>query len=119
MLPDCPIDCADRCTHHSFSFGSQQYFQILRVFYVRRLVAEKSHYFMLNYVTFTPVQLLPGPPTNVDYERMKQTIIRVMAWLKAAGCRSAYAEISTISRYPQYIRKISAGFPQNLISIPD
>lgn len=85
LLADCPVDCADRCTHRSFNFGSQQYFQILRVFYIRHLVPSQSKYCMLNYITFTPVQLLPGPPTNVEYERMKQSISRVMAWLKAAG----------------------------------
>ena len=44
----------------------------------------------LNYVTFSPIQLLPGPPTAVDYEKMKQTMNRVMAWLQAAGMSSTY-----------------------------
>ncbi len=40
---------------------------------------------MINYVTFTPVQMTPGPSTHVDFERMRQTIVRVTAWLLAAG----------------------------------
>lgn len=71
--------------HRSFNWDSEHYFQILRVFYRQRPRPEPRDYVSLNYVTITPVQLQPGPPTQVDFETMRQTMIRLQAWLKAAG----------------------------------
>ena len=78
-------DLSTRCQHQPLSWDSQQYFQILRVFYIEKPHLEPDKYVVLNYVTITPVQLQPGPPTQVSFETMRLSMVRLQAWLKAAG----------------------------------
>ena len=85
-MADTPEESADHTSQQYYQFDVHQYFSVLRLFYARLpRAAPSSSYTLINYVTFTPVQLLPGESTEVDYEKMRQTMVRVTAWIKAAG----------------------------------
>ena len=86
MFSDSIFQCADRCSHHFREFSSQQYFQILRVFYVQTPTTSKSQkHHVINCMTFTPVQTTLGPNINAEFEKMRHTLIRISSWLELAG----------------------------------
>ena len=80
-------ESSDCCVHRYYDFEAQHHIQVLRVFYVQdpRISATNTRRHLINCMTFTPVQTTLGPNSTAAFEKMKQTMIRILAWINLAG----------------------------------
>ncbi len=106
-VADSPIEAADRCTHTFRSFNTNQYFQVLRVFYVLRpslVNSKRSKSHVINCMTFTPVQTTLGLNVHAQFESMKHTMNRISAWLQLSGKRKWSVECQNESCHQELPR---------------